>query len=117
MEFSVQMRELLDSYNEDVQKSVMRIGREVSAEAVRKLRSVSFKTNKKGYSSGWRTKREGNTFIVHNEKMPGLTHLLENGHVAKNQYGTYERVPAVKHIEPVEQEANEEFIKRVEESL
>jgi hypothetical protein len=62
-----------------------------------------------GYSKGWRIQRDGNGYIVHNGKYPGLTHLLEHGHVIKNQYGEYGRAPAIVHIKPVEDEEAQKY--------
>lgn len=63
----------------------------------------SNRTGKKRYASGWRDEKEYvGGFIMkhtlHNVNEPTLTHLLENGHVVKNQFGTYDRARAIPHI-------------------
>jgi len=57
------------------------------------------------------------TAVVHNTKHYQLTHLLENGHVVRNKKGTYGRAPAIKHIAPVEEWANNELPNEIERSL
>ena len=54
------------------------------------------------YKSGWtiRTKRLKFGFdgVIYNKKKPGLTHLLNNGHDKRNQYGYWGRKNGDKHI-------------------
>ena len=68
------------------------------------LKATSPKRYRGKYASGWATKNlsEGQvtTFVVYNKKVPGFTHLLENGHVIRNKKGKFGRAPAHKHIEP-----------------
>ena len=70
------------------------------------------------YSRGWRVKREDKHLtVVHNATMPGLTHLLENGHVVKNQSGSYGRTNGIKHIKPAEEQGQESFFDTVTDAL
>lgn len=70
------------------------------------LTATSPKKAKRGgkYARGWKVKKQARgtlvSYVVYNGRYPGLTHLLENGHVTKNQYGTWGRVRAIKHIAP-----------------
>ena len=62
------------------------------------------------YRNGWKIKtvrvRSGFEGVVYNAAKPGLTHLLENSHIVKNQFGEYERTNpdkgrgGKKHIAP-----------------
>lgn len=58
--------------------------------------------NKGDYKKGWsvRTKRLKFGFegVIYNRTYPGLTHLLNNGHVKANQFGTYGRKAGDNHI-------------------
>ena len=73
------------------------------------------------YRQGWKIKttkvRSGFAGVVYNAAKPGLTHLLENSHIIKNQYGEYERTNpdrgygGKKHIEPAARAA-EAFVER-----
>lgn len=114
---TVQMQQLLDEINKDVEKSMKRNVNSVAKEAVQKLRNSSPK--KTGdYASGWATKKQGEMdVVVYNRKAPGLTHLLENGHIIRNKKGTFGRVSGKKHIKPVEEWANDELPRRVMEDI
>ena len=88
----------------------------VANNLVDELEQTSPKSDSKGgrkYAKGWRKKKEGNAFIVHNALKPQLTHLLEKGH-AKVNGG---RVPAIVHIAPAEEKAVNDFSERVERAI
>ena len=114
---AVQMSKLMDQIDKEVQDSAKDGIRDVSKEAVQKLKSTSPK--KTGdYASGWATKKEGDlTIIVYNKKAPSLTHLLENGHVVRNKKGVYGRTRAIKHIKPVEEWASSELPIRIRRGI
>lgn len=68
------------------------------------------------YARGWsvRTKRLKYGFqgVIYNRDMPGLTHLLENGHTVKpspTHPGKKRRVNGIKHIS-LAREAAEEYL-------
>ena len=112
----IQLRTLLDSYDAEVQKVVDDTAKQVVKEGVNKLKSSS--PRKTGeYAGGWKSKKEGNGYVIFNGKKPGLTHLLENGHIIRNQFGTYGRVSGRTHIKPVEQWVNDEFTNQVEKKI
>lgn len=114
---SVQMKELLDEIDNDVQESVRSNVNSVAKEAVQKLRNGSPKETG-DYASGWGMKKQGEAdVVVYNRKAPGLTHLLENGHVIRNKKGTYGRVSGRKHIAPVEEWAVDELPRRIMEDI
>lgn len=117
---TVQMREILDEYKEEVQDTTNRAIDTTSKEAVKKLKSTSPKRPGGGkYARSWTLKKENgviNTVTVHNREYQ-LTHLLENGHVVRNKYGTYGRVNGIKHIEPVEEWAQSELPSQIEREL
>lgn len=54
------------------------------------------------YKKGWsvRTKRLKYGFdgVIYNKTHPRLTHLLNNGHIVRNQFGTYGREEGDNHI-------------------
>lgn len=114
---SVQLQQITNDYQIKVQKVSRDACRKVSRNLSKTLKGTS--PRKSGeYASGWAVKQEGeDTFIVHNKKKPGLTHLLENGHVSANQFGVYGRVGAIKHIEPAADAAQEELIAEIEANL
>ena len=63
-----------------------------------------------------KTEKDG-SIVVHNTNHFQLTHLLENGHVVINLYGTYGRTNGKKHIKPVEEWANNEIVSRITREL
>lgn len=116
----VQMKRILDEYNEEVQETTNEVMDSVSKESVRQLKTASPK-GPKGYARGWTRKKESSrgisTFIVHNKKFAYLTHLLNNGHIIRNKYGTYGRKNGDNHIGNVEQWANQEVVSEIERKL
>lgn len=112
----IQLRTLLDSYDTEVQKVVDDTAKQIVKEGVNKLKSSSPKKTGE-YAGGWKSKKEGNGYVIFNGKRPGLTHLLENGHVTRNQYGTWRRTPAHPHIKAVETWVNDEFTNQVEKKI
>ena len=119
---TVQMSRILEEYSEEVQDVTNDAIQKIAKESVQKLKNTSPKRPGHGeYARGWTIKREkgrGNiaTLIVHNKQYQ-LTHLLENGHIVRNKKGTYGRAPAIKHIKPVEEEANTELPQEIERQL
>lgn len=115
---TVQMEKILNEYVQEVEDATKHALDSVSKEATSMLRSTSPK-GPKGYAGGWRSKKlDPKTVVVYNGKLPGLTHLLENGHAVVNQYGsTGKRARAIKHIKPVEEWAQTEFPERVMREL
>ena len=111
----MEVKDIMARYNEEVRQAIERDAKEVSKECAEKLKSSSPVDTGK-YAKGWTYKKQGETYIVHNRHYQ-LTHLLENGHISKNQYGTYDRVDGITHIAPVEDWGCEEFEKRVKEDI
>jgi len=95
--------DLTDDFIAEKQDALEQLVRDVAEWGKTELRAKSPKRRSKGrhYASGWRVYfEEGIVSIVAeigNDLKPGLTHLLEKGHV--NKYGG--RAPAIPHIDPV----------------
>ena len=114
---SIQMKEILDEFDEKVNDALEKAADKTAEQAVEKLHNTSPKKTG-AYASGWTVKKESNKdVIVHNSDHYQLTHLLENGHVIRNKKGTYGRAPAHKHIKPVETWANNEFQRLIKEGI
>lgn len=113
---SVQMKQILDEFDDHVNEVLGQAAIETADESVDKLQNTS--PRKSGeYAEGWTVKKEGDgNVIVHNTHYQ-LTHLLENGHVIRNKKGTYGRTSGKKHIKPVETWANKEFQNKIERGL
>ena len=114
---TIQMQSLLKEVDKEVKEAAEDAIDESSKETAKLLRKISPK-RKGNYAKGWTVKKEDKlTRIVHNKTHYRLTHLLENGHVIKNQYGEYGRVAGEKHIEPVEKWAVDDVVERINRKL
>ena len=120
-DLTVQLNQVLDEYNEEFDEAVNLAMFSVANEAAEKLKAISPQSKgHKKYANGWTVESnfDEKTYTVYNKAQPGLTHLLENGHIKKNQYGTYDdRVEGIKHIEPVSEWANLKVMNRIEKEL
>lgn len=115
------LAKILDEYMEEVEKTSSKDMRKVANDTVKDLKNSSPK-GPNGYANGWTVKTEkgamgSSTFTVHNSRFPGLTHLLENSHVIRNQYGDFGRSVPQKHIAPAEQKAIAKLIESLESDL
>ena len=118
---SVQMRKILDAYEDRVKNVYEMSVSRVSREAVQRLRNTSPKKSG-SYARGWSLKKVKSganvmDVIVHNRTDYQLTHLLENGHVIRNKKGTYGRTRPIKHIAPVAEWAENELPNEIERGL
>lgn len=120
-EIYVQIEKDLSEYSEEVREEVYAVFSQVAQEAVTRLKATSPRSKGGGrhYAGGWRAKKDKKNLrvIVHNTTKPGLTYLLEESHPIKNQFGEYGQSKPIPHIRPVEEWANAEVVKRVEEVL
>lgn len=111
---TVQINEIAGEITEDVKAAMNEAADKVAQQAVQKLQNTSPKRPGGGsYAAGWTYKQTPDGGVVHNATDYQLTHLLENGHVIRNKYGTYGRAPAHEHIKPVEERANNEIVEEV----
>lgn len=118
-----QLTAILSEYSEECADAVNDAAKESSNKIKKRLRATSPRRKKRGgkYASGWTVKNTSTGILVgytvYNKDRPGLTHLLEHGHVAENQYGAHGRTPAMPHIKPAEQEGIREFERLVREKI
>lgn len=120
------VEEILGKYGDEVFDVLGKAIKETSEEARDELRSVqtfSPKGHPSGdYSKSWdyeqkRVSRLQTESIVYNEEHYRLTHLLENGHALRRGGRTYGQAPAYPHIAPVNDKAQQNVIKKVEDSI
>lgn len=115
---NAQIKKILEEYADDVTSNVEEAVEKVGKQGVNTLRSESRqKFNGTGtYAKGWTRQtnksRVGSSVTIYN-KIPGLPHLLENGH-AKRGGG---RVQGTEHIAPVAKEIAESFEEKIRESI
>lgn len=99
----------LQAYSDEVVEGLEGAKETAAKNAVKKLKKRSPKKTGE-YARGWRARKVGSAWVVHNATNYQLTHLLEHGH-AKRGGG---RVPGIPHIRPVEQEAIKEYVEEAE---
>ena len=113
-----ELSSILADYAADVTAAVNDAAKETAKETAEKLKQASPKRTGK-YAKDWKYKRttvpgvNGPVWVVYNDKHYRLTHLLEKGH-AKRGGG---RTPAIKHIEPVSDQAAEIFEQKALEAI
>lgn len=115
-QFASEINKSLAAYANGVGEELEAQAKKAAREAAKKLRETSPVQKVKGggaYAKGWRAKKVGDAWVVHNATDYQLTHLLEKGH-AKSNGG---RVPGIVHIEPVAQQTVNDYVKAVEEAI
>lgn len=117
------IKEILNEYGDEVYKVLGLAEHEVAEEAARKLQAGGSYGGTGAYKRDWTfdqqtKKRFRQSYIVHNADHYRLAHLLEKGHVSRNGTGrTFGNVKAYPHIKPVEEWAQQELPRKVEEML
>jgi len=113
------IEKILQEYQDDVIKDTRKLAKDFAkkgAKAVKDSARSTFGGTGK-YANGWTSTYESGRVssqgIIYNKDVPGLPHLLENGH-AKRGGG---RVHGKAHIAPVEEKISEEFYKAVKEAI
>ena len=110
-DLSAQITRELQRYSNLVAEELETAKSEVSDDLVQELKETSPKKTG-SYRKGWRVKKVGKKFVVHNKTHYQLTHLLEKGHAKPGG-----RVDARVHIAPAEQKAVEQFVEKVERAI
>ena len=109
------LEEALMEYVEEVGKISNEALKDTANETSTELKSTSPKRSGE-YASSWAVKKSGDAYIVYNRRYR-LTHLLENGHMIKNKFGTYGRAPAHPHIKNAEQHGISKLLQRLNNEL
>lgn len=117
------IQEILTEYGDEVYDVLGKAVDEVSKEAARKLQAVNVFGGTGAYVKDWVADdvpkgRLTKAKVVHNEDHYRLAHLLEKGHVSANGTGrSYGFVKGREHIKPVEEWAQKELPRKVEEMI
>ncbi len=111
-DLSREISQALKDYTEEVTEGLEEAKEAAAKNAVKKLKQRSPKDTG-DYARGWRAKKMGRAWVVHNATDYQLTHLLEHGH-AKRGGG---RVAGIPHIGPVEEEAIQEYVQKSEKVI
>lgn len=110
--FADELVGILQEYTSEVEEELEKAKEENAKDGAKKLRVTSPKKTGK-YAKGWRARKIGGAWVVHNATDYQLTHLLEKGH-AKVGGG---RVPGRPHIAPVEEDIITSFEKQLEKII
>lgn len=107
----------LREYTTEVEEGLEKAKEDNAKEAVKILKSTSpvGKRTRRKYKDGWRAKKVGSAWVVHNATNYQLTHLLEKGHAKVGPKGG--RVPGKPHIYPAEQKAIVGYEKQLEKII
>lgn len=97
--FADALLDILSEYTKEVEEGMEEAKEENAKKGVKLLRDTSPVGRRKKYYRGWRAKKIGTAWVVHNATDYQLTHLLEKGH-AKVNGG---RVDGIPHIGPAEE--------------
>lgn len=121
MSVDKELNDILTEYIKDVDELTNETMKKASRDTAKELKTTSAKRSG-DYAKDWAVKTENGfgkskIYIVHNRKHYMLTHLLENGHIIRNQYGTYGRVNGDGHIRDAERNGINEVISTLEAKL
>lgn len=113
-DLETQIMKILNEYAEEIQTSTDEIAKKLAKAGAKQINANAASTfgGRGKYARSWTVTEEksrtGNNVTIHST-MPGLPHLLENGHASR--YGG--RVSGRTHIAPVEEELVQKFQKEV----
>ena len=118
-----EINDILRDFIKEENRKIETIMPEVAKDAQRTVKSLS--PGDGPYRNGWRIKYPNRYlksygFQIWNPKHYQLTHLLENGHLIKNQFGGpfgQGRTRAIPHISKAQEEADRLILKRLREML
>lgn len=116
---AAEVAKILNEYSENVQQNLGDIVKAMSKKGAQTLRSQSRGTfgGSGKYAKGWTsqavTGRLSAQGTIYSKDVPGLPHLLENGHANRNGG----RTPGREHIKPVEEALIKEFEQKVKSKL
>ena len=116
-----QLMDILNNYEEElgveVHETFKAVGKETAVELKDKSQQLFHHKSQRHYADGWTSKLSGNgmdtVVTIYNKLKPGLTHLLENGHMILINGINHGRSREFKHIEPAEKQATNKLIERL----
>lgn len=118
--FEVTLNKTLSEYTKEADEILFKAMSKAGKKAKKDVVQHSKKDTGE-YKSGWtvRTKRlKGSAeIVIYNKTHPRLTHLLENGHVIRNKYGTYGRANGDHVIATAQEEAEAYLLELLNKEL
>lgn len=112
-DISNEIAQALSEYTSEVEAEMDTIKSDVADETVNMLKVNSPMGRRGKYAKGWRVKKDGTSYVVHNATNAGLTHLVEKGHAKRNGG----RTQAQPHISTAEEMAIKKFENKVEMAI
>lgn len=108
---------ILNEYADEVEAKTQTVMTEIAQDTASELTQLSPK-NTGEYSKGWTYTMQTNSLgtvkvRVYNSTKPTLTHILENGYVARNG----RRIAGQKHISTVQKNIENEALKKLERGI
>ena len=114
---TIELERTLSEYSEEENEKLRKCLKKAALNCKADLKNTTPRSssNDKHLADGWRIKKNESRgsceYTIYNVTKPGLTHLLEKGHLIKNQYGEYERYTEhVGFMKTAEEKAKEELI-------
>lgn len=121
---SEQISAILQEYERDAFETIEQTFNQVARDTVSQVKSLSPRGDGKNsgkYARGWTAKTAkklgGLSVVIYNRKHYRLTHLLEKGHVVRNQYGTYGRTRPQPHIAKAQEFGNARLLAELTRKL
>lgn len=121
-DFAYEVNRILGEYQKGLYTQLEPTMRKTANETRKVLRSTSPKRTGK-YGRGWEyelkvSSRLGGGSITLYDARPGLTHLLEKGHVTRNGMDrSYPATPAHPHIAAAQEQAEKQFLENLQKVL
>lgn len=120
-----QLNAILQEYEREAFETIELTFSQVAKETVAQVKSLSPKAPGSGkYARGWTAKKEmklgGLSVVIYNRKHYRLTHLLEKGHVVRNQFGAgkgKQRTAAQPHISKAQEFGNARLLAELQRKL
>lgn len=117
-----QLNDILQEFERQEFETIEQTFNQVARETSTQVKSLSPKAPGSGkYSRSWTVKMTsklgGLSVVIYNRKHYRLTHLLEKGHVVRNQYGTYKRTKAQPHISKAQEFGNARLLAELQRKL
>lgn len=117
-----QIYNALKLYVKETEEQCLEVAEESAKQLAKDLNAASKqfpyrKRSKIAYNKSWTSKKVGDHAVVVYSKVPGIPHVLENGHALIVRGVKKGTVPAHVHIRPVVDEAKENYEKAIREAL
>lgn len=111
--FADEIAQALQDFTIEVEEGLEDAKEKAAKNGAKALKATSPVGRTGKYAKGWRAKKVGKSWVIHNATRYQIAHLLEKGH-AKKSGG---RVPAIVHIAPVEDSTIKEYENEVEKVI